>query len=456
MAGDRGFFQGGVAQGIQAQQQIGIQRGQLGVQNRQLDQQQQQAEQQQAAKVAKQINDDVQTFVKSISEVVTKGGNPKSESFMRVAQRLEENQQAAGIPGAVSAQQMIEEGISLGQTPEQQGQAKAVTAIAEAEAIVGPLTPEQKSQIAGFSENNPNLQFVQVPLPGGGVQPAMFDPATGKTTPLENFGPGDKSPLVQIGAEDKAQQVFDTAIAGRGAAKFGQLQDRIGPARNLQRQVAQFKQLSEGIQTGKFAPTRTQLKRIAKGFGVDIDALGIDDNIAAAQVIDAISGAFALEFISLTKGSVSDAEMEFFKSLPANLGNDPEANTILLRSMERAAELDIEVAELARNYVKENGRLDIGWDERLAEFQASKPLLDKDDLADLLDATAGALPDSPAGTAAPVDSEADAAAVVLLEGNPPAEDIQAFLEDNPNVSETQRVRLKQQLLEKLRAAKNAN
>lgn len=155
-----------------------------------------------------------------------------------------------------------------------------------------------------------------------------------------------------------------------------------------QTSLAKFDRLGgllDGVNTGAFKGTTTQMKAIAKSAGVDLDSLGITDDVAPAQAAKAITNEIALQLRNPAggagmPGALSDKDREFLLQMVPGLENTPEGNKTLVDYWRRINKRNIEIAKMSRDYTrKNNGRFDYGFYDELADYAEKNSLFPEAD-----------------------------------------------------------------------------
>jgi hypothetical protein len=115
----------------------------------------------------------------------------------------------------------------------------------------------------------------------------------------------------------------------------------------------------------------TALKRAASNFGITTP-----DNASANEVFGALGNKLVLDSAGGSLGTgFSNADRDFLQKTVPTLGTTPEGNRALIGVMRKVYGRQQEVAQLARNYAKNNkGRIDAGFDQALAEWTNQHPL----------------------------------------------------------------------------------
>lgn len=161
--------------------------------------------------------------------------------------------------------------------------------------------------------------------------------------------------------------------------------------------LRRFEELAGRVNTGKLTPATTQIKAFGKSLGVDLESLGITDDVAPAQALDSLATQLSMDLIQQTKGAVSDFEAKKFMEAVPSLSRTPEGNRLLIETMRRANDLSRQTAKLARDYARRNGTFDDGFYQELEAFHAQNPLFTPDIERQIGSITAGpaSAPDAP-------------------------------------------------------------
>jgi hypothetical protein len=137
--------------------------------------------------------------------------------------------------------------------------------------------------------------------------------------------------------------------------------------------------LLDQVNTGKFTGTTVEIKAAAKGLGIDLNALGVADNVAPAQAARALSNQLALELRNPAggagmPGAMSDQDRNFLVQMIPSLENDPKGNKLMVDYRIRLAKREQQVAKMAREYRQKNGKFDEGFFDGLQAWSDAHPL----------------------------------------------------------------------------------
>lgn len=219
---------------------------------------------------------------------------------------------------------------------------KMLTMGTDIKSLTDPFTlgPGQARFTAGAEEiaSQPviptDIAKLNADLEAGRITPAQHTKAVDKAL-------REKAPLVKIAGETEASK-----LAARSDAV---VRDEVrGNARIASRQLGKVRSLSkllEATGTGALTQFAPQIGRLIPGF----DAT--NEQAAQAQV-----NQFALDLIGDFKGPTSDRELAFVNQTIQNLGNTPEANRIITRSLENVIFLAGQENNQFDEFVKGKGK----------------------------------------------------------------------------------------------------
>jgi hypothetical protein len=188
---------------------------------------------------------------------------------------------------------------------------------------------------------------------------------------------------------------YDSARGGQFAARMKEIEDaEIAARKALSTLSAAEEAMNDpGFYSGAGGQTVLQLKRIGQSIGLD------PEGIASAETFNALASRAVLDSIGGSLGAqISNSDRDFIERQAINLGASPEGNRAIVAVHRRLAQRQIDVAKMAREYERENGALDAGFNDMMAEFAEKNPLFSPDD--PLFNAPAG-------GGAGPTTGKAD-------------------------------------------------
>lgn len=175
--------------------------------------------------------------------------------------------------------------------------------------------------------------------------------------------------------QDKAAQEYDTTRAKDFAKAAADYQDKARGAGGMLRNLDTLEQLYKdpNVVKGGMAESISGLKNIGASLGVETKGLG------AEQAIEAITNKMALDARSTAEGggmpgAMSDADRNFLKAQQPGLSKTPEGRAAIIANARKVAQRQVQVAQMANEYERTNGRLDAGFDRMVADFAAQNPM----------------------------------------------------------------------------------
>ena len=170
------------------------------------------------------------------------------------------------------------------------------------------------------------------------------------------------------------QSKFDQTV-GEGFAKDFLAAVKDGAkARQQMNQIDQLETLMKNMGGGKLTPTGYEIASYAASMGLNINKeMGNAD--AAATILNKM----ALDLRSTAEGSgmpgsLSDSDREFLRSMTPGLEKTPEGRAKLFSYYRKVYGRQIEIARMAIDYKKKNGKVDEGFYSQLDEFSQKNPL----------------------------------------------------------------------------------
>jgi len=198
--------------------------------------------------------------------------------------------------------------------------------------------------------------------PDGGI----FDKTTGKWVQK----PPD--PSLAASREAEAKDVGKSR-AERRSQIYNDAQEAVANNRRLD----YFEKLNKRATTGGFL-TETSLgaKRFLGFFGIDPEALGLDNNAGLNEAFKALTTRSALDVSQQTKGAITEREMDMFIEAVPSLRNTKEGNQLIIDFLRAANKRRIEINKRAVDYVRERGSLDEGFVGQMQEIYEANPIPD--------------------------------------------------------------------------------
>lgn len=178
---------------------------------------------------------------------------------------------------------------------------------------------------------------------------------------------------VNVGAGEKA---WDTESAKLFAKRYDDITSAAGNAQQMMGMYDLAEQaLNSGVRTGLGADAELTLRQLGSAMGVDTDP----QKLAGGELIRAVQNRMALTMRSPDggmgmPGALSDRDIKFLKDSQVGLDRSPEGNRRMLDAFRAMERRKIELAQLADQYVQQNGRLDAGFNQAVREYANANPL----------------------------------------------------------------------------------
>lgn len=174
---------------------------------------------------------------------------------------------------------------------------------------------------------------------------------------------------------NNAQEIEESKTIGKGMGEmYISLQKSARDARSKIARLDRMNQLLEGVNTGRLTPLGVELASYAQSMGINIDP-----KLGNKEAAAAIANEFALELRNPSggagmPGAMSDQDRKFLQSMSPDLSKSPQGRKLISESFKKLAQRDEEIARLARDYRRKNGRLDEGFEDVMADFSSKNPL----------------------------------------------------------------------------------
>jgi hypothetical protein len=182
------------------------------------------------------------------------------------------------------------------------------------------------------------------------------------------------SPAAQVTVDTKQETEENKAVGKAFGEQYTNiLKGGFDSAAKLDR-LDRMEYLLDGLETGKLTPAMTEVASFTESLGIKLDP-----NLDQKQAAEQLSNEMALQARNPSggagmPGALSDKDREFLVKIVPGLNKTPGGNKLIIETSRKLAKRDQEVAELARQYRADNGRLDEGFYKVLADFSAQNPL----------------------------------------------------------------------------------
>jgi hypothetical protein len=318
------------------------------------------------------------------------------------AGKMQELQGILGMQGALMQQDAMQQQQQSLQSLIPQLTDPAARMLAQAGDVRGaigrqfPMQPNRGPVVVApgsalVDPNNPNKPLFQAPalpkepsestlakltrerdaLPQGHPARAQYDQAISKLT---THAPAPTATVI-----NRQESEFGKAVGKEmGDMYTGLLKADLAAPGTISKYQRLGSLLSD-VNTGKFKGTITDMKAAAKSMGVDLNSLGVGDDVAPAQAARALSNQLALELRNPAggagmPGAMSDKDREFLLQSIPGLENDPGAISKMIEYRVKLAQREQAVAKKARDYRKKNGKFDEAFFDELSQWSNANPL----------------------------------------------------------------------------------
>lgn len=138
-------------------------------------------------------------------------------------------------------------------------------------------------------------------------------------------------------------------------------------------------QLLTNVETGKFKGTTTEIKKAAKSAGIDLESLGIKDDVAPVEAARALSNEMALQLRNPAggagmPGAMSDSDRTFLTSMVPGIETTPEGRKLMVQTQKQLNQRKREIAKMARDYKTKNSAIDEGFDQQMNDYAQKNPM----------------------------------------------------------------------------------
>lgn len=180
---------------------------------------------------------------------------------------------------------------------------------------------------------------------------------------------GGPQTVVNLGGADKGK--FSEALATSQVKRYDAIQEAAGQAEEQNYTLDELEAME--VQTGALEPLKVQLAAIGESLGADMSSLA---NVAAGQAYDAKGKKMVLGEMQKQKGPQTESDMKMIAKTVTNLGNTPEANKFIIKSIRAQNLRKVEHRDFMENYLQEKGNLD-GASKAWNKYKRDVPMIAK-------------------------------------------------------------------------------
>lgn len=133
--------------------------------------------------------------------------------------------------------------------------------------------------------------------------------------------------------------------------------------------------LLKDVETGKFKGTINELKKAAKTVGVDLESLGVTDDVAPVEAAQILTGELALNAVKAAKlVPVSNTDLQVIQQLQPGIEKTPRGLDLIIFTRQAQNDRAIEVSKRATAYRKKHGALDEDFYAQMREYAEQNPI----------------------------------------------------------------------------------
>lgn len=222
-----------------------------------------------------------------------------------------------------------------------------------------------------------------IPLPYGMGEPLTLGGGAGGLPLAPAPVPLPRQGRPGLRLQDQGEQRAQVEMGEGLGKRYNSIQDAGFTANQKMQRFGRLGNLLSSIDTGKLKPLGTELAAWAKSAGIPMD-----EKLDNAQAAKALSNEMALELRNPAggaglPGAMSDADRIYLQGIIASIDKTPGANKLLIDGMQKLAQRDREVAQLARDYKKKKGSFDDGFYDELAKFSDKNHMFEGKELSPL-------------------------------------------------------------------------
>ncbi len=143
-----------------------------------------------------------------------------------------------------------------------------------------------------------------------------------------------------VNVNNQAESKFSEEAAKHQAKRYDELAGEAPAAKQMQSDVSMLRDLGEKIKTGKLAEVKAVIGPYANAIGIDVK------NLDDIQAFEAVVNRVAPQLRVKGTGSQSDFELRnFLKQMPA-IGNTPEGNALIDKTMQGFVQNKLSASEI--------------------------------------------------------------------------------------------------------------
>jgi hypothetical protein len=176
---------------------------------------------------------------------------------------------------------------------------------------------------------------------------------------------------VQVNVGDSRFESEFSKQSGKSMAEmYGTINNASFKAPQTIRTLERMEALLQGVDGGKLSPLGLEVASAANSIGIKLDP-----KLGNKQAAESLAREMAATFRQPGTGPMTDKDFDNFLQIVPNLAKSAEGRRQITATMKRAAARDIQLGNMARNYVKQRGVMDEGFLDIAAQFMAENPVV---------------------------------------------------------------------------------
>lgn len=201
-------------------------------------------------------------------------------------------------------------------------------------------------------------------------------PPEGRLQVLEQYYK-EKERVARAGApvttiSQQVQEQTATGVTEIAIGDYQKIVENAGTAQNKLGNLATMSALLDGgMTTGRMEALTEPMRGYAASIGI-----GDAENLSQQELFKAISNRLALQARGSGEmaGAMSDRDIQFLQRMVPRLDSTPQGNRLMIDLATRQAQREIQLQNIANQYIAEHGTLDHKWLQYKNEWIQANPL----------------------------------------------------------------------------------
>jgi hypothetical protein len=186
------------------------------------------------------------------------------------------------------------------------------------------------------------------------------------------------APAAQVNVNTPFESSFAKASGSSFAKTFEDINTNGMQASQTIANLDRMDQLLQGVAGGRLAPAGKEIASVAASFGVKLDP-----KLGNKEAAEALSVEMALAMRPPGSGPMTDKDFSNFLLTVPGLSKTAEGRAQITQTVRAKAQRDMQMAEVARQYVEQNGVLDVGFYKVAQDFIKANPVVGRPSAGDI-------------------------------------------------------------------------